>query len=307
MKYLITGAGGFIGGYLYRRILDNAEEKDIVVGTSRKADKCYEPGKPNGIYNSQLESSRWVDRLVSDLKPDVIFHFAGCATISSSAQSIWKSNVDTTLNLLDAISNVKYDRFPKFILASSINARNNISPYAASKVAAEALVNAYTYQEYIVGMPIRFCAVAGAYNTHGAVRDIIRKILTVDNPEVFGNYPGSKKPFLFVNDLVDIIMEITDNLNIVNSLRFGSITVCPVDTISIADIINIVKKETGISKDVSFSGKTWKGDVNYVSPPDEIKYLNRYSKLKPPLSYSAVEKAVRQTLEKEYEYRVSVQ
>lgn len=303
MKYLITGVGGFIGKAIYNKLIEKKEQDDTIVGIDRRSPYSFE-NHPQGttdhfICNCQLDSDMWVKRLLSSYKPDVIFHFAGCATVSSPAQKIWKSNVDTTFNLLDTISRLDYKKPPKFILASSINAAYNQSPYSASKLAAEALVNAYNYQEHVIGMPLRFCAVAGAHNTHGAVRDIIKKILTADNPEVFGNYPGSQKPFLFVDNLVDIILDITENLNTVNCLRWPAITIGPHDNVSIADIIEIVKKYTNKTVDVKFNGQGWKGDMQYVSTPYDNS-LSRYSKYRPLQSYKAVEAAVVQTLKEEY-------
>lgn len=302
-KILVTGAGGFIGKHIYNKLVENNNAQDMVVGIDRKSPYTFEnhPYGDNRYFTcyAKLECSRWVNRLISVYKPDIIFHFAGCATVSSPAEKIWKSNVDTTFNLLDTISKLNYKKTPKFILASSINAAYNQSPYSASKLAAEALVNAYTYQENIIGMPLRFCAVAGAHNTHGAVRDIIKKILTVDNPEVFGNYPGSQKPFLFVDNLVDIILDITENLNDVNCLRYPVITIGPKDNVTIADIIEIVKKYTDKTVNVKFNGQGWKGDMQYVSTPYDNS-LSRYSKHRPLQSYKAIEAAVVQTLKEEY-------
>lgn len=310
MRYLITGCGGFIGKALYNRLVQIKNPDDIVVGVDRKSPYTFE-NHPHGttdnfICNCQLDSDMWVNRFISTYIPDTIFHFAGCATVSSPAKKIWKSNVDTTFNILDSISRLSYKNLPKFILASSINSANNISSYSASKLAAEALVNAYSYQEYIIGMPLRFCAVAGAFNTHGAVSDIIKKILTIDNPEVFGNYPGSQKPFLFIDNLIDIILDIVNNLNIVTYLRYPYITIGPHDTVSIADIIEIVKNYTNKNTDVKFNSQNWKGDMQYVFTPYDFS-LSRYSKFRPLPSYQAVQLAVAQTLEEEYsEYRNSL-
>ena len=303
VRYLITGVGGFIGKHLYNRLVQTKNPDDIIVGIDRRSPYTFE-NHPDGtsdhfICNCQLDNDMWVNRLISSYKPDVIMHFAGCATVSSPPDKIWKSNVNTTFNLVNAISQV-YKKPPKFILASSINAERNESPYAASKIAAEAIVNAYNYQEYIIGMPLRFCAVAGAYNTHGVVKDIVRKIMTQDNPEAFGNWPGSQKPFLFIDQLVDIIIDITEHLNSANCLRHNSLTICPSDTITVSEIIRIVSEITKINKKFSFNGTTWKGDVNYVAPSYENKYLNRYSKFKPESSYKAIEKSVKQILGEEY-------
>jgi hypothetical protein len=90
-------------------------------------------------------------------------------------------------------------------------------------------------------------------------------------------------------------------------LRYEYITIGPPDTISVADIIEIVKKYTGKIVDVKFNGYSWKGDNQYVSTPYDYS-LSRFSSHKPMESYKAVESAVVQILKEEYsEYWNSLQ
>lgn len=289
MRYLVTGAGGFIGEWLHRTIANRAEENDIVVGISRQADKCYDPDKNFGLCYSELDKPQWVKRLLADLKPDVIFHFAGCATISSPPDKIWSSNVDTTFNLLQYAP-----KGCRFILASSINASHTNTVYAASKRSAENLVESYSRQNHIKGVSVRLCAVAGAYNTHGVVKAVVDKLMNDDEVRLLTD---SCKPFLYVVDVVDKII----GLKIPSPLWTSNgevLELCPYGNVPVTYIVNTAKKLSGVDKKFYFTNESWCGDDDYVS------YYPNYASEKVfgeiDSSDIAIQKAVKDILQLEY-------
>lgn len=289
MRYLVTGAGGFIGGWLYRTLANRAEENDVVVGISRQSDQCYDPNKPSELYYSKLEDPLWVRRLLSDLKPDVIFHFAGCATVSSPPDKIWSSNVDTTFNLLQYAK-----KGCRFILASSINAERLDTVYAASKRSAENLVEAYSRNNDINGVSVRLCAVAGAYNTHGVVKSVVDKLMKDDEVKLLTD---SCKPFLYVVDAVDKIISLTTP-NVMWSSNGRVLDLCPCGNMYVSGIVDIAKRLSGIDKRFYFTNESWQGDI------DNVLYYPSYASDKLfghiDLSHIAVEKAIRDILKLEY-------
>jgi nucleoside-diphosphate-sugar epimerase len=163
--YLVTGAAGFIGSGVAARLL---ERGDAVVGIDNL----------NDFYSGALKEERLQDLLVRPSfqfhKVDIenfadvaalfekyrfqaVYNLAARAGVRYSLENPWvymRTNADGTLNLLEAM---KRHSVPKMILASTSSlyaglpmpfredspVNTPISPYAASKKAAE--VMAYTY------------------------------------------------------------------------------------------------------------------------------------------------------------------
>jgi GDP-4-dehydro-6-deoxy-D-mannose reductase len=140
MKALITGASGFVGRYLRDHL---AACGDDVVGTDR-AD-----GGPD-----LLDAEGW-NALVDDVRPDFVYHLAGDADVGGSwrhPRETFAANAVGTLNLLlacrdagvgrvlnvgsaDVYGRVPPDRLP----ITESHPLEPVSPYAASKIAADFL------------------------------------------------------------------------------------------------------------------------------------------------------------------------
>ena len=139
MKALITGAHGFVGRYLTEHL---ETEGDQVVGVDRH----------NGP--DLLDTEGW-QALVDRERPDAVYHLAGQADVGGSWTApveTFRANAEGTLNVLDACADVEV---PRVLAVSSADVYGRVtqaelpldeesplrpvSPYAASKVAADFL------------------------------------------------------------------------------------------------------------------------------------------------------------------------
>lgn len=105
-KALIIGAAGFVGGYL----IDHMLEKGIwSVSVTKMPNEAIE--KENiAVYDLDLLDPEAVKALLSELRPDYIFHLAAQSSVALS----WKKpdltvdvNIKGTLHLLDALKELK--------------------------------------------------------------------------------------------------------------------------------------------------------------------------------------------------------
>ncbi len=150
MKALITGSAGFVGGYLREELL-NAGYR--VTGLDRTE-------APGTIVADLLDGDR-IEKIVSEQKPDVIFHLAALADVGLS----WKKprltvemNVIAAVNVMEAVrkSGLKDTRI---ILTGSSDQYGSLgdagtrvteemetrpgSPYGVSKKAQEEMARIY--------------------------------------------------------------------------------------------------------------------------------------------------------------------
>lgn len=252
MKILLTGAKGFIGSNVYNYL--NKIDKYDVYGIGRE--------------HCDLTKIEEVKAYMNVIRPDVIIHLAANPLTKlneNDPNQIIHDNVIATQNLCHFAK-------PgcKFIFASSVIVYGNLqnaseldvtmptSVYGATKIASEAIISAYSELRGIVPIFLRMCATVGPGLSHGILKDFITKAQAEgEDFEVFGNQPGSIKPFCHVEDICNIIE------SAMNDEPFPRIlNVVPDDVLSVEDIAKIVLKELNSNKQIKWMGSTstWKGD-----------------------------------------------
>jgi GDP-4-dehydro-6-deoxy-D-mannose reductase len=137
---MVTGAGGFVGGHLMAHLEASG---DTPTGTDRSSDGLDILDAP-----ALLERFRKV-------APDVVYHLAGAADVGGSfntPQNTFRANAEGTLNVLWAAREASVERVltvgsadvygkvtPDELPLTEASELRPTSPYAASKVAAEAV------------------------------------------------------------------------------------------------------------------------------------------------------------------------
>lgn len=251
---LLTGSNGFIGKHLYNHLSPNHELKCV--------------GRSDGL---DLTDPYLVQEVFNNNDIDTIVHFAADPNTkydSGYPFVAFDDNVKMTQNLLQYCK-----QGTRFIFASTILVYGDVeyaketyesiptSVYGASKVACEAIINAFKTLKGIRPVNLRLCATVGSGMTHGALKDIIRKTIQYSPVELFGDSPGSIKPFLHVSDVCSAVEFFMKN-------DFcGAYNLTPDDNISILRIANIVMEELNIHKEIEWQGKgsLWKGDNPLLS------------------------------------------
>jgi len=137
------------------------------------------------------------------------------------------------------------------------------SIYGASKLAAEAMIQAYGEYFGIRSFSFRFVSWIGERYSHGVVFDFIKKLQA--NPrklEILGD-GNQKKSYLHVEDGVNAICKALDNMkDLKNVVNLGHS-----DYLNVVDLANIVVEEMGLSGvEYDFTGgvRGWLGDSPFV-------------------------------------------
>ncbi len=142
MKVLVTGADGFVGTHLVRVLRDRG---DLV-------EACGGPENPGGLAITDRNA---VEARIREARPDAVVHLAGVSSVAQSHQqpsATFEVNALGAAHLLEAVhlhapgarvllvgSGEVYGPVSRGDRASENDPVRPLSPYAASKVAAEVL------------------------------------------------------------------------------------------------------------------------------------------------------------------------
>lgn len=311
MKVLVAGGAGFIGSNLVDALLAAGHTvvciDNFFIGTRTNIEHLK--GRSNfRLYEQDLAELETLKEIFAKEKFEIVFHMAANSNIQMSAENPeieYKNTYTTTFCLLECmrIFKVKYLFFCSTSavygdtggkeMSETSGPLMPVSYYGACKLGCEGLISAYTYMNDMHTLIFRFPNVIGKRLTHGVVYDFIKK-LEINSKElmILGN--GNQcKPYLYVDDLVDCIMQFTKSIP-------AGLTLFNVGDEShstVTEIADIVCREMGL-RDVAYcyTGGVggWKGDVACFSYNlDKIHKAGWYATM---ASNEAIARAVKEVL-----------
>ncbi|MEM5843355.1 MAG: NAD-dependent epimerase [Candidatus Aenigmatarchaeota archaeon] len=231
MKILITGAAGFIGFHLAKRLLSEQQEVVGVDNLNPYYDVNLKLARLKQIENYKnfkfvkldLKDTKDVFTLFEKEKFDYVLHMAAQAGVRYSLQNPYvyvESNVFATVNILEAIK-----KFPvkHFVLASTSsvygankkipfsvhdNVDHPISLYAATKKAAELISHTYSALYNIPTTVLRFFTVYGPWGRPDMALFIFTKNILEGKPIDVYNYGEMKRDFTYIDDIVEGVVRV---------------------------------------------------------------------------------------------------
>lgn len=109
MKALVTGAAGFVGAVVSRKLLDEGHDAHLLVRPESNLWRLESLDAP--CHAVEFENEDAVRRLLKDVRPEWIFHLAAHGSYSSqtNAQRMARVNILGTMNLVHAALEVGFE------------------------------------------------------------------------------------------------------------------------------------------------------------------------------------------------------
>ncbi|WP_443971579.1 NAD-dependent epimerase/dehydratase family protein [Sphingobium sp. CR28] len=242
-KILVTGAAGFLGRYLMRRVRDSS---GVAIGTSgRNADA--------DLYHCDITDERQVAAVIEAVQPDVIIHCAAISSVTAGKPlQYYMTNVIGTENILRGVQKVSGQKV-RFMFISTAGVYGNqesdvlhedlcpspVHHYGMSKFCAEKLMK--NYEDFIDFTVIRpFNIIGRGQNEDFVVPKLAeafrsrQKSIQLGNVEVYRDY-------MDVYSACDCIVRLIDAPRSIGK----TVNLCTGQPTSLRELIDMFSEITG--------------------------------------------------------------
>ena len=274
-KALVTGGAGFIGSHIADRLVERGLPV-IVYDSFCTGRRDYLPARPGLeiIEGDVLD----LERLTSAMQGcDFVFHFQANADVREGMKKTrvdLEQNTIATWNVLEAmrVNEVKGIAFassaavygePDMFPTPETYASLQTSLYGASKLAGEAMIQAYCEYFEMRCYLFRFVSWIGERYSHGVIFDFLKKLQ--QNPRLLPILGDGlqKKSYLYVKDGIDgILMGVErgrDRKHIFNLGHHDYLTV-----VDLAQLVFDEMKLSGVEMEFTGAKRGWLGDSPFV-------------------------------------------
>jgi UDP-glucuronate 4-epimerase len=259
MNALVTGGAGFIGSHVVERLLDRGDTVTVIDDFN----EFYNPSiKRNNVRGFANKVKLVEADICSDLRPefsaqrfDTIIHLAARAGVRPSLaqpQLYTRVNVVGTQNLLELAREFGVRKFV-FASSSSVYGVNQkvpfneedpifkpISPYAATKLAGEALCHVYHHLYGLDVVCLRFFTVYGPRQRPDlAIRKFIEGILAGKPIDMYGD-GGTRRDYTYIDDILQGVLACLER-----SFGYEVINLGESRTVELRELVQLIEKATG--------------------------------------------------------------
>ncbi len=263
MHILITGGAGFIGSHLTERLLDLGHRVSVI----DNFDPYYDPQiKENNLaraldhsgfnlYRCDIRDTEEVGNIFNRSEIDLVYHIAAKAGVRPSIADpggYYQVNVEGTLNLLEMC---RKSGIRKFILASTSSIYGNnkkvpfsetdpvdnpISPYAASKKAAELLCHTYHYLYNMDIFALRFFTVYGPRQRPDLAIHKFFSMIDQGEPIPFYGDGSTSRDYTYIDDILQGLIKCLDRLSGYEIINLGES-----QTITLDEMVTVIEETIG--------------------------------------------------------------
>jgi len=233
MRILVTGAAGFIGFHVARRLLADHHEVvgldsvnsyyDVRIKEDRLA--LLHQHRAFEFVRAALADPEAMNQLFDRCDFDRVIHLAAQAGVRYSLERPDAYIASNVLGFLQVLEECRYRKVPHLVYASSSSvyganthmpfsvrggADHPLSMYGATKRSNELMAHSYSY---LFGLPttgLRFFTVYGPWGRPDMVMFKFTKAILDGNPITVFNNGHMKRDFTYIDDAVESVVRIID-------------------------------------------------------------------------------------------------
>ncbi len=228
---LITGAAGFIGFHVARRLLESGcrvvglDDLNPYYDVALKQARISEIESASGFtfVEADIADAAALDRVFAEHRPDTVIHLAAQAGVRHSLEAPFayaRSNVTGFLTVLEACRRHGIEHLV-FASSSSVYGANTqvpysvheaadhpVSLYAATKKANEAMAHSYSHLFRIPTTGLRFFTVYGPWGRPDMALFLFTRAILAGEPIRVFNEGDVVRDFTYIDDVAESVARI---------------------------------------------------------------------------------------------------
>jgi dolichol-phosphate mannosyltransferase len=278
-RCLITGASGFVGANLARRLLWDGYETHVLLRPGHQSWRLIDIAASLHAHKADLTDQEAIHRTVELVRPDWVFHLAAYGAYSSQTGFARMADVNLTgtAALLDACAARGVEAFIYTGSSSEYGYKNHApredellepnSHYAITKAAATHYCQFTARRSGVNAIVVRLYSIYGPYEEPSRlIPTLIAYGLQGQLPPLVS--PAVARDFVHVDDAVDGLIALAQ------SVRPGAIyNLCTGVQTSMATVVETARKLIGIAVEPVWSSmeqRSWDTDI-WVGSPDALE------------------------------------
>ena len=258
-RYLITGASGFVGSNLIRKLIDENKEVTILIREDSDLWRINDLVPKIQTFKTDLSNYGKLEKIISDIDPDFVYHLGtyGGYPFQTSIQKITQVNILNTINLFESLSkcnNLKLiinfgsssEYGPKSTSMNESDEAIPITPYGISKLTQTKFAKFYSKNMNLPIVTLRLFSVFGPFEEPGRlIFDIMTSVIKGKTIELSSPFP--RRDFVYVSDVIQAIETAIHAKNIIGEIfNIGTGVMRSVQDV-VNNVLEIAKSNNKIS------------------------------------------------------------
>jgi UDP-glucuronate 4-epimerase len=231
---LVTGAAGFVGHHVTRRLLDDGHTVVAVDNFDGDCDPALKRARVGALGRrpglvlraGDICDGGWLDALVAEFRPAVVVNLAARAGVRHSLENPHAHVRDNVVGFANVLEACRKGDVEHLVYASSssvygVGGRmpfsvhdgvdHPVSPYAATKRANELLAHTYSHLYGLATTGLRLFSVYGPWGRPDMAYFAFAEAIVAGRPlRVFGDGRASRD-FTYVDDVVECVVRAAAN------------------------------------------------------------------------------------------------
>lgn len=220
MIALVTGASGFVGAVLTRRLVEQGREVHLFVRRESNLWRLKDILANVITHEVDLRDAATVERCVAEIRPSVIYHMAtnGAFSNQRDCTTIFAANFSGTQNLLKACEQVGFDCFINTGSSSEygiktvpMHEKDILEPmgyYGVSKASTTLLCSSEAVQKNLPVVTLRLFSPYGPWDDPKRfIPYVIKSLLRGEAPLL--STPESVRDYVYIDDVVDLYLKVS--------------------------------------------------------------------------------------------------